>query len=62
MEILNKAKELFDTVEINFQIRWNPKIQDSDIIEYNKQEFKITFINNNIWDRTMTLTAVKINK
>ena len=56
------AKELFDTVEINFQIRWNPKIQDSDIIEYNKQEFKITFINNNIWDRTQILTAVKINK
>ena len=56
------AKELFDTVEINFQIRWNPNIQDSDIIEYNQQEFKITFINNNIWDRTMTLTAVKINK
>lgn len=56
------AKELFDAVEINFQIRWNPNIQDSDIIEYNNQEFKITFINNNIWDRTMTLTAVKINK
>ena len=56
------AKELFDTVEINFQIRWNPKIQDSDIIEYNSQEFKITFINNNIWDRTQILTAVKINK
>lgn len=56
------AKELFDTVELNFQIRWNPNIQDSDIIEYNNQEFKITFISNNIWDRTQTLTAVKINK
>lgn len=55
------AKELFDALEIKFQIRWNPNIQDNDIIEYNNQEFKITFIANNVWDRTQTITGVKIN-
>ena len=56
------AEELFDSIQLKFKIRWNPLIQDSDIIEYNKQEFKITLIANNVWDRTMTLTAAKINK
>lgn len=55
------AKELFDTLRIIFQIRYNPEIQDSDFIEYNGNEFKITFVDNNIWDRTMKLTAEKIN-
>lgn len=56
------AKELFDTLKIIFQIRYNPEIQDSDFIEYNKNDFKITFIDNNIWDRTIKLTAEKINQ
>lgn len=56
------AKELFDTLKIIFQIRYNPEIQDSDFVEYNKNDFKITFIDNNIWDRTIKLTAEKINQ
>ena len=56
------AKELFDTLRIIFQIRYNPEIQDSDFIKYNGNEFKITFVDNNIWDRTMKLTAEKINQ
>ena len=56
------AKELFDSLRIIFQIRYNPNIQDNDILEYNKNEFKIIHIDNNIWDRTMKLTAEKINQ
>lgn len=56
------AKELFDTLKIIFQIRYNPDVEDSDFIEYNNNEFKITFIDNNILDRTMKLTAEKINQ
>lgn len=56
------AKELFDSLRIVFQIRYNPNIEDSDFIEYNKNNFKIILIDNNIWDRTMKVTAEKINQ
>lgn len=56
------GKELFDYVQLIFQVRFIPDVLDSDVILFNKQYFKITFIDNNVWDRTMRLTAVKINK
>ena len=56
------AKELFDSQSITFQIRYFPDIQDSDIISYKDTEFKITFIDENIWDRTLKITVQKINK
>ena len=56
------AKELFDTQSITFQIRYFPDIQDSDILVYKDTEYKITFIDENIWDRTLKITVQKINK
>jgi head-tail adaptor len=56
------AKELFDTQSITFQIRYFPDIQDSDIISYRDIEYKITNIDENIWDRTLKITVQKINK
>lgn len=56
------AKELFDSQSITFQIRYFPDIQDSDIISYKDTEYKITFIDENIWDRTLKITVQKINK
>ena len=56
------AKELFDSQSIVFQIRYFPDIQDSDIISYKDTEYKITFIDENIWDRTLKITVQKINK
>lgn len=56
------AKELFDSQSIVFQIRYFPDVQDSDIISYKDTEYKITFIDENIWDRTLKITVQKINK
>ena len=56
------AKELFDSQSITFQIRYFPDIQDSDILVYKDTEYKITFIDENIWDRTLKITVQKINK
>ena len=56
------AKELFDSQSIVFQIRYFPDIQDSDIISYRDIEYKITNIDENIWDRTLKITVQKINK
>lgn len=56
------AKELFDTQSIVFQIRYFSDIRDSDIISYKDTEYKITFIDENIWDRTLKITVQKINK
>ena len=56
------AKELFDSQSIVFQIRYFPDIQDSDILVYKDTEYKITFIDENIWDRTLKITVQKINK
>lgn len=56
------AKELFDSQSIVFQIRYFPDVQDSDIISYKDTEYKIVFIDENIWDRTLKITVQKINK
>lgn len=56
------AKELFDTQLITFQIRYFSDIRDSDIISYKDTEYKITNIDENIWDRTLKITVQKINK
>ena len=56
------AKELFDSQSIVFQIRYFPDVQDSDIISYKDTEYKITNIDENIWDRTLKITVQKINK
>jgi len=56
------AKELFDTQSITFQIRYFLDIQDSDILVYKDTEYKITFIDENIWDRTLKIIVQKINK
>lgn len=56
------AKELFDTQSITFQIRYFSDIRDSDIISYRDIEYKITNIDENIWDRTLKITVQKINK
>lgn len=56
------AKELFDSQSITFQIRYFPDIQDSDILVYKDAEYKIVFIDENIWDRTLKITVQKINK
>lgn len=56
------AKELFDSQSIVFQIRYFPDIQDSDILVYKDTEYKITFIDENIWDRSLKITVQKINK
>lgn len=56
------AKELFDSQSIVFQIRYFPDIQDSDILVYKDTEYKITNIDENIWDRSLKITVQKINK
>lgn len=56
------AKELFDSQSITFQIRYFPDIIDSDIISYRDIEYKITNIDENIWDRSLKITVQKINK
>lgn len=56
------AKELFDTQSIVFQIRYFSDIRDSDILVYKDTEYKIVFIDENIWDRTLKITVQKINK
>lgn len=56
------AKELFDSQSITFQIRYFSDIRDSDILVYKDTEYKITFIDENIWDRTLKITVQKINK
>ena len=57
-----QAKELFDQPKLVFQIRFIPGITDQDIIEYKETDYKITHIEENIWDRTLKISAVKINK
>lgn len=56
------AKELFDSQSITFQIRYFSDIRDSDILVYKDTEYKIVFIDENIWDRTLKITVQKINK
>ena len=56
------AKELFNSQSIVFQIRYFPDIQDSDILVYKDTEYKIVSIDENIWDRSLKITAQKINK
>ena len=56
------AKELFDSQSITFQIRYFSDIRDSDKLVYKDTEYKIVFIDENIWDRTLKITVQKINK
>lgn len=56
------GKELFNSFEAKFRIRWNDNVKPTDFISYNNQEFKITFIKDNVYDRTKEITAELINK
>ena len=55
------GKELFNSATIIFRIRWNSEIKDTDYITYDDNDYKISFIRNNKFDRTKEITAVKIN-
>lgn len=55
-------KELFDQPKIIFQVRYVPDLTDRDMIEYKGDEFRIILIDENIWDRTLKITAIKANK
>ena len=57
-----QAKELFDQPKTIFQVRFIPGLTDRDIIEYKGNEYRITLIEENIWDRTLKITAIKSNK
>lgn len=57
-----QAKELFDQPKLVFQVRFIPDLTDQDILEYNNNEYRIIHIDQNIWDRTLKISAVKINK
>lgn len=57
-----ESKDIFDSREVIFQIRYNPYIKDSDFLTYQESDYKITFIKDNIFDHTKEITAQKINK
>ena len=57
-----QGKELFDQPKIIFQIRFIPGLTDRDILEYKGAEYRISLIEENIWDRTLKITAIKENK
>ena len=57
-----EGKELFDTQQLIFQIRYTPLLRDSDFVLFNGQMYKVVNIFNNVWDRTLKVTADKINQ
>ena len=57
-----EGKELFDSQQLIFQIRYTPLLRDSDIVLFNGQMYKVVNIFNNVWDRTLKVTANKINQ
>lgn len=56
------GKELFNSFQVRFRIRWISDIKPTDFIKYNGQDLKITFIKNNVYDHTKEITADLINK
>lgn len=57
-----EGKELFDSQQLIFQIRYTPLLRDSDVVLLNGTMYKVVNIFNNVWDRTLKVTADKINQ
>lgn len=59
--VQNYAEKEFDKIVLQFRIRANYSIKDSDLLIYNGQLFKITFIYEDEHEREMQITCEKNN-
>lgn len=56
-----EAKEIFQTATKIFHIRHYHDLLDTDLIQFDNQEYKIVLIDRNVWDRSIKITVQKIN-
>jgi len=56
-----EAKEIFQTATKIFHIRHYHDLLDTDLIRFDEQEYKIILIERNVWDRSIRITATKLN-
>lgn len=56
------AKELFHANELKFKIRNNKLINELLIVEYEKNDYRISSFDKNVAENTIELTLEKINK
>lgn len=59
---LEVAKELFDQTKLVFQVRFIPGLTDRDVLIYRDEDYRISLIEQNLWDRTLKISAIKLNK
>lgn len=55
------AGELFHSNELTFRIRWRSGIQETDIVVYNDERYRITSLNQWKRDNEITLILARIN-
>ena len=61
-KFLIDAKELFHFNELKFRVRNNKLMNELQVVEYEKNDYRITSYDKNISDNTIELTLEKINK
>jgi SPP1 family predicted phage head-tail adaptor len=56
------AEELFHETELTFQVRYRKEIQETDIVVYNNQRYRITSLCPYKQENQITLILAKINE
>ena len=56
------SKELFHSNTIAFKIRYNKLLSELLIVEYEKNDYKITSFDRNLFDNSIDIILEKINK
>lgn len=56
------ADEIFHNTELTFKFRLAPEVQETDIVVYNHQRYRITSIDSYQRGREMTIILAKINE
>ena len=56
------AKETFDNVTLKIKIRKIPELQDNWFVTYKDENYKITMIEDSIYEWTQIITCKKINE
>lgn len=56
------ADEIFHRNELTFRFRYNKDINETDIVKYNGDKYRITSLNAFPRDREMTIICLKINE
>lgn len=56
------ANELYHTCELKFRLRYRNGMDDTNIVEYNGERYRITSLDRYVRDNEVVITMTKINE